>query len=90
MRGEWAEGGYHIIMFAFLSGTQAVVPAGFTGDHVGDVVQVVPARLRPHPTVMRILNDAGVAAYPDDEIDAWLARDGITMLSLRTGSPVVV
>lgn len=90
MRGAWAEGVYHIIMFAFLSDTAAVVPSGFAGDHVGEVVQVAPQGLRPHPTVMRILNDAGVAVYPDDEIDAWLARDGITMVSLRTGSPVVV
>ena len=90
MRGAWAEGAYHIIMFAFLSDRPAVVPAGFAGDHVGDVVQVAPQRLRPHPTVMRILNDAGVAAYPDKEIEAGLARDGIMMLSLRTGSPVAV
>ncbi|MBX7267517.1 NUDIX hydrolase [Micromonospora sp. Llam7] len=90
LRGAWADGGYHIIMFAFLSDTPAVVPAGFEGDHVGDVVQVAPHRLRPHPTVMRILNDAGVASFADDEIEAWLARDGITMVSLRTGSPVGV
>ena len=87
MRGEWAEGSYHLIMFAFLSDKPAVVPDGFTGD-VGEVVQVAPPLLRPHPTVMRILNDAGVVAYPDEEIDGWLSRDGITMVCLRTGSPV--
>lgn len=75
MRGAWAEGAYHIIMFAFLSDRPAVVPAGFAGDHVGDVVQVAPQRLRPHPTVMRILNDAGVAVRlhsdPQASVACW-------------------
>jgi len=90
MRGSWAKGGYHIIMFAFLSDRVAVVPEGFRGDNVGAIVQVAPQELRPHPTVMRILNDAGVASYPEEEIVAGLARDGIAMLSLSTGSPVAV
>lgn len=90
MRGDWAEGSYHLIMFAFLSPTPARVPAGFTGDHVGAVVQADPGAVRPHPTVMRILNDAGVAGYDDAAIEAGLAADGITMCCLRTDGPLRV
>lgn len=89
MRGDWADGAYHILMFAFRSDQVAVVPPDFTGD-AGGVMQIRPQQLRPHPTVMRILNDAGVAAYPDDDIDAALADDRITMVSLRTGVPLAV
>ena len=67
-----AGGAYHIIMSAFPSVTPVVVAVGFTGDHVGDVAQLPPQRLRPQPTVMRILNDAGFADDPDDEIEGHL------------------
>lgn len=79
MRGVWAEGAYHLIMFAFLAAEPVVVPEGFTGHHVGAVRQARPDELRPHPTVMRILRDVGAGDYPQAEIDAALARDGITM-----------
>ncbi len=80
MRGPWARGSYHVVMFAFLAVGPAIVPDGFQGD-VGEVMQVPPASVRPHPTVMRILNDAGAARYRPADIDAGLASDQISMTS---------
>jgi 8-oxo-dGTP diphosphatase len=89
MRGGWDQGAYHLIMFAFLAGAPVTLPGSATADQgVGAVIQGVPAVVRPHPTVMRILNDAGVADFPDEEIQALLDADGISMLCLRTGTPV--
>jgi len=39
MRGPWAQGDYHVVMFAFRAEQRAVVPEGFHGD-VGKIVQV--------------------------------------------------
>jgi 8-oxo-dGTP pyrophosphatase MutT (NUDIX family) len=78
MRGPWAQGDYHVVMFAFQAVQPAVVPEGFHGD-VGKIVQVPPNTVRPHPTVMRILNDAGVADYPAADIETALAADRIAM-----------
>jgi 8-oxo-dGTP diphosphatase len=78
MRGPWVQGDYHVVMFAFRAEHAAVVPEGFHGD-VGEVVQVPPDTVRPHPTVMRILNDAGVADYPAADIETALAADRIAM-----------
>ncbi|HYS35651.1 MAG TPA: NUDIX hydrolase [Pseudonocardiaceae bacterium] len=87
MRGAWNHGAYHLIMFAFLADAHVVLPASATADHdVGEVVQGVPAAVRPHPTVMRILNDAGIADFDPTEIDTALAAHGISMLCLKTGS----
>jgi 8-oxo-dGTP diphosphatase len=91
MRGEWRDGAYHLIMFAFLADGPVPVPAGKSADAgVGEVIQSDPAVVRPHPTVMRILNDAGVARFDQAEIDELLARDGINMLCLPTGAPVAL
>ncbi|MGH3925210.1 MAG: hypothetical protein ACRDTT_20510 [Pseudonocardiaceae bacterium] len=57
----------------------AVVPEGFTGHHVSAVRQTRWSEIRPHPTDMQILNDAGVADYPQADIDAELAGAGIVM-----------
>jgi 8-oxo-dGTP diphosphatase len=91
MRGQWRDGSYHLIMFAFLADGPVPLPAGETADlGVGEVIQGEPAVVRPHPTVMRILNDAGVASFDQSEIDRLLDQDGISMLCLPTGSPVVL
>jgi 8-oxo-dGTP diphosphatase len=79
MRGAWAQGHYHFVMYVFLADEPAEVPEGFAGHHVSAVRQMRPDAVRPHPTDMQILNDAGVAHYPQPQIDAELARDGITM-----------
>ena len=85
MRGAWTQGAYHLIMFAFLADARVTLPASATADHgVGEIIQGVPAAIRPHPTVMRILNDAGVADFDPTEIDAALAAHGISMLCLQT------
>jgi hypothetical protein len=65
-------------MFAFLAGQDTARP-GAGGHHVDEVLTAVPDQVRPHPTVMRILNDAHVARYSSEEIEAGLRRDGITM-----------
>jgi 8-oxo-dGTP diphosphatase len=78
-------------MFAFLADGPVPLPAGETADlGVGEVIQGEPEVVRPHPTVMRILNDAGMASFDQSEIDRLLDQDGISMLCLPTGSPVVL
>lgn len=79
MRGHWAEGPYHLLMFAFLAHQPALVPAEFTGHNVGAVRQARISDMPIHPTDMRILTDAGLARFHDDEITAALERDNITM-----------
>ncbi|MFI9382083.1 NUDIX domain-containing protein [Kutzneria sp. NPDC052558] len=76
-------GGYHWVTSVFLA-EEAAVPDGFEGHHVSAVFQADPAEVRPHPTVMRMLVDAGVAAYSTDEIDAMLTAADITMTSHLT------
>jgi 8-oxo-dGTP diphosphatase len=88
MRGQWASGTYHVVMFCYLAAGEYTVPAGWEGDHVGQVVQVRADSLTPHPTVMRILADAGSAGYTDEAITAGLERDAITMLRLAGPVPV--
>jgi 8-oxo-dGTP diphosphatase len=82
MHGEWTEGKYHLIMFAFRAQAPCVIPADFSGHHVGEIVQRHTRDVVPHPTVMQILNDAGVADYPQSEIDAGLASGGVRMVAL--------
>lgn len=79
IRGESAEGGYHFVMCVFLAHEPAVVPQGFTGHHVSGVRQMRWSEVRPHPTDMQILNDVGVADYPQADVDAELASAGIVM-----------
>ncbi|WP_233625013.1 NUDIX hydrolase [Actinoplanes sp. ATCC 53533] len=90
MRGQSRSGAYHVIMFAFLAGSPVAVPTLATTDEgVGEIVQGDPAVVRPHPTVMRILNDAGVARFDQAEIDELLDRDGITMVCMPTAARTV-
>jgi 8-oxo-dGTP diphosphatase len=88
MRGEWQQGSYHFVMYVFLANEPAMVPDGFCGHHVTAVRQMRPSEVRPHPTDMRILNDAGVAGYPEGEIEAALAGEGITMTGHLTSTGV--
>jgi 8-oxo-dGTP diphosphatase len=90
MRGQARNGPYHVIMFAFLADSPVQLPARTTTDEgVGEIMQGDPAVVRPHPTVMRILNDAGVAQFDQAEIDELLERDGIAMLSIPTAGRTV-
>jgi 8-oxo-dGTP diphosphatase len=90
MRGQSRSGDYHVIMFAFLAGGPVALPARTTTDQgVGEIIQGDPAVVRPHPTVMRILNDAGVARFDQAEIDALLDREGINMLCLPAANHTV-
>ncbi|WP_327023090.1 NUDIX hydrolase [Micromonospora sp. NBC_01739] len=71
------DGSYHFVMFAFRAGTATRVTVG--GHHVGGVLQASVDEVQPHPTVMRILNDAGAASYPAQDIEQGLRRNGILM-----------
>jgi hypothetical protein len=54
-------------------------------EHVDEVRQARPEQVVPHPMVMRILNDAGVARYDPAQIDAELRAASITMRAYPTG-----
>ncbi|SCE79196.1 8-oxo-dGTP diphosphatase [Micromonospora marina] len=81
------DGSYHFVMFAFRAGTATRVTGG--GHHVDGVLQASVDEVQPHPTVMQILNDAGVASYPARDIEQAMRRDGILMcghLAAATGA----
>ncbi|MGI5185416.1 NUDIX domain-containing protein [Dactylosporangium sp. CA-152071] len=70
--------GYRFLMFAFLAHSGAV-RVGAGGHHVDAVVLAEPSRVRPHPTVRRILNDAGVAANDPADFERELQDAGVVM-----------
>ncbi|RKT53822.1 NUDIX hydrolase [Saccharothrix australiensis] len=77
--GEWAQGPYHLVMFAFRADEPSTVPPGFTGHNVGGVRQVAPSAVDLHSTDLQILNDAGLTAFDHDRVQGALRADGITM-----------
>lgn len=79
IHGESAEERYHFVMHVFRANEVAIVPAGFDGHHVGEVRQMHPSEVLPHPTDMQIMNDAGVSSYAQSEIDSLLAQEQVTM-----------
>ncbi|HWS35795.1 MAG TPA: NUDIX domain-containing protein [Actinoplanes sp.] len=81
MLGEWAEGDYHLVMFAFRAETPVALPSAHHGHNVGDVRQVRIGELPLHSTDLRILNDAGLSEFSAEEIDKALRADGITMIA---------
>ncbi|WJV44180.1 NUDIX hydrolase [Streptomyces flavofungini] len=84
--GKWAEGDYHLLMFACLADRAYELPAGYEGHNVGEIRQARLGDIAMHSTDYQILTDAGVAAYDDDTIARGLAEDGITMRAHRVGS----
>ncbi|MFF0591401.1 NUDIX hydrolase [Streptomyces sp. NPDC003781] len=81
--GQWTEGRYHLLMFAFLADGIHKVPDGFNGHNVGAVRQARIGDLPLHSTDLRILTDAGFASFSEPEVDRALASDGITMHAMR-------
>jgi 8-oxo-dGTP diphosphatase len=81
MLGDWAEGSYHLVMFAFRAEAPVALPAGYDGHNVGQVRQVRVGELPLHSTDLRMLTDAGFADFGTPEVDAALRADGITMIA---------
>ncbi|HYF91031.1 MAG TPA: NUDIX hydrolase [Symbiobacteriaceae bacterium] len=79
MRGAWAGGDYHLLMLAFRGTACGEIPPDFQGDGVGAVRWAHCHELPLHSTDLRILTDAGLASFSDDQINAALRADGITM-----------
>lgn len=88
--GKWAEGDYHLVMFAFLAAEPMVVPEEFEGHNVAGVRQVRVGALPLHSTDLRILTDAGVASFGHEEVEQALLADGITMRAHVVGSSAAV
>ncbi|MER5473911.1 NUDIX domain-containing protein [Streptomyces sp. NPDC002685] len=84
--GKWEQGGYHLLMFAFLADGAYEMPEGFEGDNVGEIRQARVEDIPMHSTDLRILTDAGLAAYDDETVERALAADGITMHAHRVSS----
>ncbi|MDQ1294009.1 MAG: 8-oxo-dGTP diphosphatase [Actinomycetota bacterium] len=88
IRGTGPDGaGYHFVMFTFLAEGEQTLRVGHGGHHVDGILQARVEDVRPHPTVRRILNDAGVGRYDPDDLAAALTADGITMTCHVMGSP---
>jgi GNAT superfamily N-acetyltransferase/ADP-ribose pyrophosphatase YjhB (NUDIX family) len=87
IRGQSLAGPYRFLMVAFLASPGSVRDSP-GGHHVDEVRQARPEQVVPHPTVMRILNDAGVARYDPEQIDAELRAASITMQAYPTGASV--
>lgn len=86
IRGHTAAGPYRFLMAAFLAGP-GCVRTGEGGHHIDDVRQILPAQIEPHPTVMRILNDAGTAQYDVGRIAEGLRSAAVTMRAYGMGGP---
>ncbi|MEH1017690.1 hypothetical protein V6U90_32025 [Micromonospora sp. CPCC 206060] len=54
------------------------------------MLQASVDEVQPHPTVMQILNDAGVARYPARDIEEGLRRNGILMRDHLTAAPAAL
>jgi 8-oxo-dGTP diphosphatase len=79
MRGHWTGGDYHIMMMGFTGTAEGEIPPDFVGDGVGAVRWAYPDELPLHSTDLRILTDAGVAQFSDEQIAEALAAQGVTM-----------
>ncbi len=86
MRGEWRKGRYHILMMTFRFESDLGVPENFEGHNVDGIMWSNPENIELHPTDMRILNDAGVTDFSEEEILSALEKDGITMNSYGNGA----
>lgn len=83
LRGQWAGGAYHILLLGFKATAEGEIPADFVPDGVGGARWAKPGDLPLHSTDLRFLTDAGLACFSEEEIDAALARDGITLAVYR-------
>jgi 8-oxo-dGTP diphosphatase len=81
MFGEWSEGAYHLVMFAFRADEPVALPANHDGHNVGAVRQVGIGDLPLHSTDLRMLTDAGLAGFSDEVVERALRADGITMVA---------
>jgi 8-oxo-dGTP diphosphatase len=86
IRGHAAGRSYRFMMVAFLAGPESPRTAA-GGHHVEEVYIAAPGQVRPHPTVMRILNDAGIGRYDPGLVEAGLRRDAITMRVYPVSGP---
>jgi 8-oxo-dGTP diphosphatase len=78
VRGHHRSEAYRYLVVVFLAGPDSV-RTGAGGHHVDEIVTARPDEVRPHPTVMRALNDARIGRYDPEAVDAALRRDSITM-----------
>jgi 8-oxo-dGTP diphosphatase len=82
---EMIGSGHHIVMFAFLAtGDAARVGDGL--HHVDGILEAFVGDVSPHPTVRRILNDAGLADYGRPAIEEDLRTAGIAMRGFLVGA----
>ena len=84
LRGTWSGGRYHLLMLAFRGEAEGEIPPDFQGDGVGEVRWAHVNELPLHCTDLRILTDAGLAHFTEEEINAALQKDGVTMTVYRT------
>jgi len=83
MRGTWSGGPYHLLMMGFLARGSGEIPQGFTGDHVDGARWAHVSEAPLHSTDLKLLTDAGLAAFGEGEIASALAADGITLRVFR-------
>lgn len=92
LRGEWAEGPYHLLMLAFMARTYQDVPAQFQGDNVDGAAFFDPQKMPMslHATDMQILTDAGLAVVSRSTIHRELEKGGIqlTRYGIRPQPPL--
>jgi 8-oxo-dGTP diphosphatase len=79
LRGTWHAGQYHLIMFGFVSHTISIVPEGFIGDGVGEILQSHPDDVPLHPAVHHMLYDAGLISVAPDLVNKTPGGAAITL-----------
>lgn len=78
--GSWAHGPYHFVLLAFAGHAPADLAEHGPGDDEGEMCWALPGEVEIHPTVMMVLNQAGLADFSDGEIRRRLDAAGLTMV----------
>ena len=77
--GNWGHGPYHFVLLAFAGRAPVDRAARAPGEDEGEMCWARPSELNMHPTVMMVLNKAGVSDFSDGEIRERLAAAGLMM-----------
>ncbi|MFN0071217.1 MAG: NUDIX hydrolase [Chloroflexota bacterium] len=78
--GNWGHGPYHFVLMAFAGDAPDGLAEHAPGEDEGEIRWARPRDLDIHPTVMMVLNQAGVSAYPETEIQDRLGLAGLSMV----------
>lgn len=78
--GTWGHGPYHFVLMAFAGQAPHDLAEHGPGEDEGAICWANPTTLDIHPTVMMVLNAAGVTSFSADFVQAKLEAAGLAMV----------